>query len=236
MHRRLHILLALLALSTGLWAQTEPNIVAIEEPAPKSDSISVDLNSPMADYSAPKRYTIRKITAEGIKFLDPQLQINSSGLVEGEEITIPGREISDAITRLWSKQYFSDVQIFATPVGDSVDLNIVLSERPRIFRWLFEGISKSATTTLTDELKLKRGAETLSDYNIEKRVNQIKDHYIHKGWRNVEVTPRIENDSVIRNAVNVTFVVDKREKVRIGEINFEGNEVFDDKQLRKVMK
>ena len=228
----------LLTFSASLWAQqTEAAIVAIEadEEIP-TDSITVDLNSPIADYTAPKRYTIRSINAEGIKFLDPQMQINSSGLVVGDQISIPGQEISNAITRLWSKQYFSDVQIFATPVGDSVDLNIILAERPRIFRWLFEGISKSATTTLTEDLKLKRGAETLSDYNIEKRVNQIKDHYIHKGWRNVEVTPRIENDSVIKNAVNVTFVIDKREKVRIGEINFEGNEVFDDKQLRKVMK
>ena len=218
MFRKFPILIALLTLSASLWAQTNPAIVAIDEPEPKTDSISVDLNSPIADYSAPKRYTIRKITAEGIKFLDPQLQINSSGLAEGEQITIPGREISDAISKLWSKQYFSDVQIFATPVGDSVDLNIVLSERPRIFRWLFEGISKSASTTLTDELKLKRGAETLSDYNIEKRINQIKEHYIHKGWRNVEVTPRIENDSVIRNAVNVTFVVNKNEKVRLARL------------------
>lgn len=237
MYRKFIILTTLLLLTaTALMAQTEAAIVAIDAPEEPTDSISVDLNSPIADYSAPKRYTIRHISAEGIKFLDPQMQINSSGLAVGDQITIPGTEISDAITKLWSKQYFSDVQIFATPVGDSVDLNIVLSERPRIFRWLFEGISKSATNTLIEDLKLKRGAETLSDYNIERRVNQIKDHYIHKGWRNVEVLPRIENDSVIKNAVNVTFVVDKREKVRIGEINFEGNEVFTDKQLRKVMK
>ena len=239
MFRKFLILTSLLlTFSASSWAQqTEAAIVAIEaEEEIPTDSITVDLNSPLADYSAPKRYTIRSINAEGIKFLDPQMQINSSGLAVGDQISVPGQEISDAITKLWSKQYFSDVQIFATPVGDSVDLNIVLAERPRIFRWLFEGISKSATTTLTEDLKLKRGAETLSDYNIERRVNQIKDHYIHKGWRNVEVTPRIENDSVIKNAVNVTFVIDKREKVRIGEINFEGNEVFDDKQLRKVMK
>ena len=238
MYRKFIILTTLLLLTaTALMAQTEPAIVAVDgAEEPTADSLSVDLNAPIADYTAPKRYTIRHINAEGIKFLDPKMQINSSGLAVGDQITIPGTEISDAITKLWSKQYFSDVQIFATPVGDSVDLNIVLSERPRIFRWLFEGISKSATNTLTEDLKLKRGAETLSDYNIERRINQIKDHYIHKGWRNVEVTPRIENDSVIKNAVNVTFVVDKREKVRIGEINFEGNEVFTDKQLRKVMK
>ncbi|MBO5692743.1 MAG: outer membrane protein assembly factor BamA, partial [Tidjanibacter sp.] len=196
MYKRLTLLLSLLALTTtALWAQqTEPAIIAVEGEAPTesttTDSLAValDPNAPMADYSAPKKYIIRDIKADGIKYLDANMQINSSGLAVGDEITIPGREISDAITRLWSKQYFSDVQIYATPVGDSVDLHIILAERPRIFRWLFEGISNSATNTLTEELKLKRGAETLTDYNIEKRVNQIKDHYIHKGWRNVEVT------------------------------------------------
>ncbi len=229
--------LLLFAVGKGLWAQsTEPAIMAMEQGTEQTDSITVDLSSPLADYSTPKKYIIRSIKAEGIKFLDGQMQVNSSGLTVGDEITIPGREISNAISRLWSKQYFSDVQILATPVGDSVDLHIVMAERPRIFRWQFEGISKSSSNTLTEDLKLKRGAETLTDYNIEKRIKQIKDNYIHKGWRNVEVTPRIENDSMIRNAVNVTFVIDKREKVRIGEINFEGNEVFTDKQLRKQMK
>ena len=61
MFRKFPILIALLTLSASLWAQTNPAIVAIDEPEPKTDSISVDLNSPIADYSAPKRYTIRKI-------------------------------------------------------------------------------------------------------------------------------------------------------------------------------
>lgn len=240
MNRKLTILTLLLLATMGLGAQTPAQTTTpateVAEGAP-IDTVAIKVDAPLADYSAtPKRYTIRNITASGIKFLDPQMQINSSGLAVGDQITIPGAEISQAISRLWSKQYFADVQVLATPVGDSVDLNIILAERPRIFRWLFEGISKSAATNLTEDLKLKRGTETLSDYAIEKRVNQIKDYYVDKGWRNVEVVPRITNDSIIKNAVNVTFVIDRREKVRIGELDFEGNEVFTDKQLRKAMK
>ena len=241
-------ILALLLGGIELWAQTpegapqptpsEQSEEVASAPAEEAEvaKVAIDPNAPLADYSAPKRYIIRNITAEGIKFLDAEMQINSSGLAKGDVVSIPGREISQAISRLWSKQYFSDVQVYATPVGDSVDLSFVLAERPRIYNWLFEGISKSAATTLIEDFKLKRGAETLSDHNIEKRINQIKDHYVHKGWRNVEVIPRIENDSVIKNAVNVTFVINRNEKVRIGELDFEGNEAFSDKQLRRVMK
>ena len=188
-------LIFILALFGGieLWAQTPEGAPQTEQTATvetttPTDSeqqaeeqaeevkVVIDPNAPLADYTAPKRYVIRNITAEGIKFLDAEMQINSSGLAKGDVVSIPGREISQAISRLWSKQYFSDIQVYATPVGDSVDLSFVLAERPRIYNWLFEGISKSAATTLIEDFKLKRGAETLSDYNIEKRVNQIKDH------------------------------------------------------------
>ncbi len=79
---------------------------------------------------------------------------------------------------------------------DKVNLEIHLTERPRVYRW----------------------------------------NFADKGFRNIEVATRIENDPVIQNAVNVTFVVNKNKRVKIGAINFEGNEVFSDKRLRRTMK
>ena len=247
MNRKFLIVTLALLGATTLKAQeatvaTADTLATADAATPKVESLeaavpdSLDINAPMADYNNPKKYVIRSLDASGIKYIDAELQVNSTGLAVGDVITIPGSELSQAVSRLWSKQYFSDIKAVTTIEGDSVDINFVLAERPRIFRWLFDGISKSAATSLTEDLKLKRGAESLSDYAVEKRVNQIKDHYIQKGFRNVTVVPRIENDSVIKNAVNVTFEVSKNEKVRVGELTFEGNEVFTDKQLRKVMK
>ena len=207
----------------------------VEKPA------EIDLKAydalPMADYSTTpsKKYIIRRIDVSGIKYLDPDIQINSSGLSVGDEVMIPSKYLSEAIARLWSKQYFSDVRIVAQTAGDSVDLEVVLVERPRVYRWLFEGVRKGEATTLTEDLKLKRGTE-LSDFAIDKNIHLIKKHYTDKGYRNVDVTPRIDNDSIVRNAVNVTFVVSKNEKVRVGAIEFRGNEVFPDKRLRRAMK
>ncbi len=36
--------------------------------------------------------------------------------------------------------------------------------------------------------------------------------------------------------VNVTFLIDRKHKVKIGKINFEGNEQFKDKRLRRTLK
>jgi hypothetical protein len=90
--KTLILTLALLA-GTALWAQTpegapttdesKDNVeaAATEQPAEDTTSeaeeqseeqpkIVIDPNAPLADYTAPKKYVIRNITAEGIKFLD----------------------------------------------------------------------------------------------------------------------------------------------------------------------
>lgn len=191
---------------------------------------------PMMDYKNPKPYKINDIKIFGIKYLDPDILTASAGLQRGETVFIPGNSISQAVSRLWNQRYFSDVKVIADILpNDMVNIEIYLQERPRVYRWNFEGVRKGEATTLLEDLKLKRGSE-LSDYVIDKNIHLIKKHFAGKGFRNAEVTTRIENDPVVQNAVNVIFVVNKKERVKIGAIDFEGNEAFTDKRLRRAMK
>lgn len=43
------------------------------------------------------------------------------------------------IAKLWNQRLFADVKVGATIDGDSVDMEISVRERPRVYRWLFEG-------------------------------------------------------------------------------------------------
>ncbi|MEE1099047.1 MAG: POTRA domain-containing protein, partial [Alistipes sp.] len=88
---------------------------------------------------------------------------------------------------------------------------------------------------LMEKLKLRRGTE-LSDYVIDKNVKLIKAHFSEKGFRNAEVDVKIENDSIRDRMVNVTFIIDKKQRVKIGSITFSGNENFSEKRLRKTFK
>ena len=197
-----------------------------------------DKNAPMMEMKgAPRLYYIRNVNINGVEHLDEnQLRI-TAGLIPGDSIYMPSDYISNSITRLWSQRYFSDVKIGATIEGDSLDLEIFLKERPRVYQWYFtgEGIGRSKQKDLADQLKLKRGTE-LSDYVIDKNEKLIKKHFAEKGFRNVEVKTYIENDSVISNAVNVTFHISRNDKVRVGAISFSGNKLYDDKRLRKTFK
>lgn len=223
MRNKLYLLLLLITLSgSQVFAQT-------------TDTTVVNIDAPMVDYTTPKMYIINKIKITGIKYQDADILAASSGLNKGDSIYIPSNYISQAVTRLWSQRYFSDVKILAEPIGDSVNLEIVLKERPRVYRWEFKGAKKGEITDLTENLKLKRGSE-LSDYVMKKNTDLIKKFYSEKGFLNTDVEISIKNDSVMQNAVNVTFDINKHKKVKIGEVVVNGNAIFTDNKLKGAFK
>ena len=184
---------------------------------------------------AQKLYYIRDVNIHGVQYLNPDILKSSAGLIPGDSIYLPSNFIANAISRLWSQRFFSDVKIGAEIEGDSLDLEVFLKERPRVNNWDFEGISKGKKKDLLEKLKLKRGSE-LSDYVIDKNQKLIKAYWSEKGFRNTEVSTRITNDTLRPQMVNVTFLIDRKHKVKIGKINFTGNEQFKDKRLRRTFK
>ena len=200
------------------------------------DTVDFDLNAPVVTEDDGKLYYIRTINLHGVKYLNHSILKASAGLQEGDSLYLPSKFISNAMQRLWAPRYFSNIQIGANIEGDSLDLEVFLKERARILKWDIQGVTKSKSKTLMEEvLKLRRNTE-LSDYVIDKNVKLIKEHYAEKGFRTCEVDVKITNDTVYEQCVNVTFDIDRGPKVRVGVINFEGNEAFDDKRLRRTFK
>ena len=225
---------ALLSLSWSLSAQETAQAEA-------SDTTKVeryfDENAPMFQTQGNKqlKYYIRKVNVRGLEHLDPDLVKASAGLVDGDSILLPSNFISNVISRLWSQRYFADVKVGAEIDGDSLDLEVFLKERPRVFNWEFEGISTGKKKDIMEKLQLRRNSE-LSDYVLDKNVKLIKEYWKEKGFRNARVTYRIEQDTVRTQYANVIFEIDRGERVKIGKINFDGNEVFEDKRLRRTFK
>ena len=206
-----------------------------QQPSP-ADTVSFPEDAPvLRSDGVPRLYHIRRIDVHGVKYLNPEILKSSAGLIAGDSVYLPSDFIANAITRLWSQRFFSDVKIGAEIEGDSLDLQVFLKERPRVLNWDFEGVSKGKKKDLLEKLKLRRGSE-LSDYVVDKNIRLIKAYWAEKGFRNAEVGVRIDNDSVRPQAVRVTFLIDKKDKVKIGAINFIGNEQFADKRLRRTFK
>lgn len=229
-------LVAIVASVNISWAQSTRYTIGDDSNNEFVDTVDFDRNAPILTESDNKLYYIRNINLHGVKYLNHDILKSSAGLIEGDSIYLPSKFISNAMQRLWAPRYFSNIQIGATIEGDSVDLEVFLRERARILNWKFEGVSQSKGKDLKDEvLKLRRNTE-LSDYVIDKNVKLIKEHFSEKGYRTCEVDVRIDNDTTYEQCVNVTFDIDRGPKVRVGVINFEGNESFDDKRLRRTFK
>ena len=232
---------ALLLLCPQIFAQ-EPSGEAAPPPAEQTDQAE-DANqlfqqfekAPTLEGGTQKLYHIRNVNIHGAQYIDNSILRASSGLIPGDSIYLPSNFISTAITRLWNQRLFSDIRVGATIEGDSLDLEVFLKERPRVNYWRFEGISKSNQKDLLEKLKLKRGTE-LSDYVIDKNSKLIHKYYADKGFRNAEVSVRIDNDSILKQAVNVTFIVDRKRKIKIGEIKFKPKEEYSEKRLRRTFK
>ena len=223
---------SLAALSVS--AQSAPTIPA-DTTAVKEEFV-MPKDAPYLSEAEDRAYHIRRVNIHGVQHINHDIIRSSSGLVPGDSIYLSGSFIQNAMMRLWSQRYFEDIQIGATIEGDSVDLEVMLRERPRVMNWAVTGVSKGKSKDLIDEvLKLKRGHE-LSDHIVDRNVKLIKEHFGEKGFLDCDIDVKIEPDTVIKQAVNVTFDVKKNKRVRIGEIIFNGNENFDDKRLARTFK
>jgi len=188
------------------------------------------------DYREIDEYIIGGITISGVKYLDSNALISISGLRTGQAITIPGEEISAAAKKLWNQGLFSDVRISIMEMrNDTVFLDIFLQERPRLSSLKITGLSRNETQDIREKIKLPAGSQ-ITAFILNNTEKIIKDHFIEKGFHNTTVNFIQKDDPDKPNSVILTIEVNKNEKVKIGEIQFVGNQAFDDRKLKRQMK
>ena len=177
------------------------------------------VNTNPIDYTQPKDYVLADISIKGIKFLSKSTITDISALKINQIISIPGNDISIAINKLWKQNLFSDIKIeYDKIINDSIYLNIILKEYPRLSKFKFKGdISKSNITTLKEDLKLMRG-KVLTQNLIKNSVNKIRKFYTEKGYLNVSVKHIVAKDSTSANASILIFDINKYDKVKIKDI------------------
>ena len=232
MYKKIRLLIALIGLIVFKgFAQTNDTIQIVGI----SDSIPPE-EVPAFNYSFPQKYTIADIKVTGIKNYEDYVLIGFSGLSVGDEVTIPGEDITDAIKRFWRHGLFSDVKIVATRVKDGkVWLEFQLRQRPRISEINYNGVKKGEREDLMSRLGLRKG-HTITP-NVEDRAKTLIQKYFDgKGFKNVEVDIRQKEDLSKEGEVIVDININKNQKTKIEEIVIEGNEELSDVTLKKAMK
>ncbi len=184
----------------------------------------------------PHKYTVAGITVTGSQYFDQALLISVAGISVGEEITIPGTDaFSKAIKKLWSQNYFSDIAIYITRLeGDKIYLEIAVTERPRLSKFFFNGVSKSDA----DDLRSKSGlivGRVITESMKRAALDGIQRYYFEKGFRAVKTTISETKDTATANAAILNFAIQKGNKVKINQINFIDNTI-NEQRLKQQMK
>ena len=197
----------------------------------------VKVVNPTILYSgAPRKYEIGGINLTGVDNHEPYVIIGISGLSVGDEIVVPGEDITSAIKRYWKFGLFSDVSITADSiVGSKIYLGINLVQSPRVSQIKLKGVKKSEREDLEAQIGLIKGNQITPDMvNRAKRI--VERYFSAKGYKNVEVTILQRPDITADKQVIVDIHVDKKDKIKVHKIYISGAEKMPEKKVRYAMK
>lgn len=188
------------------------------------------------DYSAPIVYEVAKLEVEGIEHLDKNVIKQLLRISEGDELQIPGDDVSLGIKRLYKQGLFSEIKLIADKViGNKIYLRLKIKERPQITTINFVGVKSSEEKKLVEKTSLSKGGYLTA--NLKNRIKQIvKNYFKEKGFYNVGVDFEQEADANVKNGVALKIRVDKNKVVKIKNIIITGNENLSKHKLIRSMK
>ena len=189
--------------------------------------------NPEVSYATVKPYKIAGLHTSGVDGYEDHMLTGISGLSVGQEIGVPGNEITEAVKRYWKHGLFSDVKIAADSiVGDSVYLHIYLKTRPRVSAINYYGLKKKGEREdMENKLGLLKGSQVTP--NMLSRAKILAQRYFEdKGFKNAEVTIIQRDDVTEKDHVILDINIDKKEKTSVKHINISGNENLSNKKIK----
>lgn len=188
------------------------------------------------DFKRPQAYEIGPIRIEGADNYDHNAIKLLAGLRQGQQITLPGEDISKAIKNLWNEGIFSDVEIRADKeVAGVIYLVIRVAPRAKLSRFKFVGVNKREADNIREEISLFSG-KTITENLVFATKSRIKGYFREKGHYSIGVDINRIQDSLMTNSEIFVIKVVKGPKVKIGELNIEGNNSVKTWKLRMAMK
>ena len=182
-----------------------------------------------------KEYILAKIDVTGKISYNEQTVTTFTGLEKGQQIIVPGQDISTAIKKLWKLGLFSDVNFYVNKIeGDSIFLELNINELPKLSDIKIQGVKKGKIEELTKEADLKKG-KIVNENLITTTKNYFENKYKKEGYYQAKVSINTIPDS-LATEVKMVINIDKGDKVKVKNIDFEGNSQISDAKLKKAFK
>jgi len=139
---------------------------------------------------------------------------------------------------LWNTGRFDDLRIEREPGKEGWIIRFVVVERPVIRSIKYEGNKSVTVSDILDRYKERKvGLVVESQYDpnkIQRARNVLIELLAERGHQYAKVEPQVRR--VPPSSLEITFKVDEGPKVKVGNIDIEGNTVFSDKAVIRAMK
>ena len=179
------------------------------------------VNPDISYAGTPRTCEIGGIAVEGVEGYEDYVLAGLSGLTVGQEIEVPGSQITEAVKRYWRNGLFSKVQITADSiVGNKIYLCIHLGMRPRIKNINYNGIKKAEREDMEAKLGMVKGM-SLTRNIIDRAKILAKKYFDDKGYKNAEIDIIQHEDA--SGQVTLDVNIDKKDKMKVRHLVFEGN-------------
>ncbi len=180
----------------------------------------------------PRTCEIGGIAVEGVEGYEDYVLTGLSGLSVGQQIEVPGSQITEAVKRYWRNGLFSKVSITADSiVGSKIYLCIHLGMRPRISGINYIGIKKAEREDMEAKLGIMRGSQ-ITPNMIDRAKILAKRYFDEKGYKNAEIEIAQRDDPEKPNQVVLDVKIDKKEKMKVHQLIFEGNDKLKDNKIK----
>lgn len=181
---------------------------------------------------------VRKIVFQGLQGLAEETIRFYLQLEGAEGKPLDAARLDERIHYLWGRNLIDDIRAETVPVDGGVELRITVKERPVLRSLTYDGLKKVQRSDIDDKVDKERiqvrEGLPLDLGELRRLETAIRDVYREKGYRFADVRSNLETTAP--GEVRLTFTVDEGDRVRIADIDFEGNTVFGDRRLRWTMK
>ncbi len=176
--------------------------------------------------------TVRSLLVEGNTFVTDSLVARTFGLEPGDVYS--PEAASQGLRNLFNLGYFSGIDLQSDSSEGGIDLLLTVVENRILSDFAVEGLDCLDEDDVRDSLFLFPG-QTISLMDVQTAKRTILALLADKHRHLATVEARWDEPDAGGRS-RLVFEVDEGPDVRVGEIAFEGNTVFDDGDLRGEMK
>ena len=143
------------------------------------------------------------------------------------------KRITESIRQIYKTGLFSDVRVLKE--GDeAAKLTFLLTRKLLIRRIDFIGSNQIPRRELENNLSALKREGPYSEDSLERAVEEIRETLRQQGFFQAEIEPLVERDPAVPE-VGISFIIHSVNKYTIGKIDFTGNLIIPEQELREEM-